>query len=198
MRFSRFLSLLAYRMLGNIRGKPAGEVIAPSRVGCWMQKANLPVASVRNEVQNREGTRHRKAGDAMSASSNLREISSKGSSIGDGFARASKPSDSETPMPTVFPGTDRVNPASVFAAPGYTSPAPVSTATAALSLWLSAACLVIFPLGLIFTLVLGALSFFHARRNEGVGARPALGGIVISLVGMLLWGACAGLLYVQG
>lgn len=92
------------------------------------------------------------------------------------------------PAPTAFPGTEDVDPARVFATPGYTGPQPPSTAMAQTALWLAVPGLVL-PIFLPLAVILAGVALLRARRTRHAGHHTALAALIVSLVGILLWGA---------
>lgn len=89
-------------------------------------------------------------------------------------------------LPTPFPGTEYVDPAQVFAGPGYTSPPEPTHRLASVALILATLGVVIAPL-LVISLILAALALLPAVDREGVGAHTALAALVVSLAGVGAW-----------
>ncbi|MCI1662026.1 MAG: hypothetical protein LKI27_03890 [Actinomyces sp.] len=90
--------------------------------------------------------------------------------------------------PLPFPGTDQVDPARVFRASGYTSPAPSRNGVAQVALWLSVAFLVPLPPLLAVSAALGGIAWIRAGGRGGAGLRAARGAVAISASGIALWG----------
>lgn len=91
------------------------------------------------------------------------------------------------PGAAIFPGTEQVDPARVFATPGYTSPPPPTNAMAQVALWLSVPLLFAGPF-LLVSAILGAVSLARSSGMHGAGRRAAAGALAISVVGLVLWG----------
>ena len=98
----------------------------------------------------------------------------------------SQVAESEEFSPENFPDLNRVDPAVVFAGPGYTSmPMPVNgVATAAL--WISVPAVILAPLA-ILSLMLGIAGLMLSQARFGVGQREAIAAMVISALTILLW-----------
>lgn len=101
----------------------------------------------------------------------------------------------------VFPGTQNIDPAMVFSAPGYNAPRHNSNTAATIGLWMAALSLLAFPLT-IFALILSIAGLITSFSRGGRGRHEAVAGLVVSgiviisiclVVGIFVIGFTAGL-----
>ncbi|MDU1351119.1 MAG: hypothetical protein E6943_00135 [Actinomyces sp.] len=101
----------------------------------------------------------------------------------------------------VFPGTQDIDPAMVFSAPGYNAPRHNSNTAATIGLWMAALSLLAFPLT-IFALILSIAGLITSFSRGGRGRHEAVAGLVVSgiviisiclVVGIFVIGFTAGL-----
>jgi len=84
-----------------------------------------------------------------------------------------------------FPGTEEVNPAEVFAGPGYTSPAPPSSTWARIAV--IAAVLGVVPGISLLAVVAGHLALREIGRSHMSGRGAALAGLALGYIGVAVW-----------
>lgn len=88
----------------------------------------------------------------------------------------------------VFPGSECVPVEEVFEGLGYTSPKDVANKVATVSLWLSVVGLLLIVVQPI-SFTLGLVGYARSRRSpDNVGHRESLAAIVLSVLGVSLWG----------
>lgn len=85
----------------------------------------------------------------------------------------------------VFPGSEDVDPAQVFAGPGYTSPKPPSTALAQVALWLCVGGIFL-PFLLPVATLLSVIALVRSSGQKGAVRHTALSALVVSLVAIIL------------
>ena len=87
----------------------------------------------------------------------------------------------------VFPGTERVDAAAVFAMGGYTAPKPIANPVATVALWLSVLAMPLLGLFCPVTLVLGVVGLARSSGLPGrVGRHESAAALVLS-GGALAW-----------
>lgn len=92
-------------------------------------------------------------------------------------------------VPFVFPGTERVNPAEVFAGPGYTSPRPAQSTWARISI--IAAVLGLVPGISVLAVVAGHLALRETASEYVSGRGMALAGLALGYIGVTVWALIA-------
>ncbi|MDX5399591.1 MAG: DUF4190 domain-containing protein [Actinomycetes bacterium] len=87
-------------------------------------------------------------------------------------------------VPFVFPGTERVSPAEVFAGPGYTSPRPAQSTWARIAI--VAAVFGLVPGISVLAVVAGHVAL--RETSEYVSGRGmALAGLALGYIGITVW-----------
>lgn len=104
----------------------------------------------------------------------------------DSFATAPRTVGEAELVTSPFPGTEDVDPATVFRGPGYTSPLPPTNGLSTTALWLTVVGVFLPPL-LVVSGLLGAIGLARAPRLHRVGARQGGAALAISLVLIALW-----------
>lgn len=89
------------------------------------------------------------------------------------------------PAGFTFPGTEEVDPARVFAGPGYTSPRPPFSTWARVAV--VAAVLGVFPGISLLAVVAGHLALRETTRTRASGRGMALAGLALGYIGVSLW-----------
>ncbi len=89
------------------------------------------------------------------------------------------------PAPFAFPGTEEVDPAEVFAGPGYTSPRPRTSTWARVAI--IAAVLGVIPGISLVAVVTGHVALGETSRGRIAGRGMALAGLALGYIGVTLW-----------
>lgn len=97
---------------------------------------------------------------------------------------ASSPGGAET-TPFAFPGTERVNPAEVFAGPGYTSPRPAQSTWARIAI--VAAVFGLVPGISVLAVVAGHVALRETASEYVSGRGMALAGLALGYIGVTVW-----------
>lgn len=84
-----------------------------------------------------------------------------------------------------FPGTEAINPAEVFAGPGYTSPRPPASVLARVAV--VAAVFGFIPGVSVIACVTGHLALREIERSPRSGRGLALAGLTIGYIQVVLW-----------
>lgn len=105
--------------------------------------------------------------------------------VGADYLRSSQPQQTSAPAPFVFPGTEEVDPAYVFAGPGYRSPTPPASFAARLALVL--AILGVIPGVSIGAVALGHYAMYETSRSRKSGRGTAITGLAIGYMGLTIW-----------
>lgn len=87
--------------------------------------------------------------------------------------------------PFVFPGTEEVDPAVVFAGPGYTSPRPPASTWARVAV--VAAVLGVVPGISLIAVVTGHIALRETTRTRVSGRGMALAGLALGYIGAVVW-----------
>lgn len=85
-----------------------------------------------------------------------------------------------------FPGLEHLNPAAIFAGPGYTAPLPRRSAWGRASVVLAAVGLVAFFL-LPFALIAGIVGMSQTADGTTAGRSAARAGLTLSIMGTVVW-----------
>lgn len=88
-----------------------------------------------------------------------------------------------SPLP--FPGTEHVNPAEVFAGPGYNSPRPLTSLLARVSI-VAAVCGMI-PGASLVACIAGHLALREINASPRSGRGLAQAGLTLGYIGVTLW-----------
>lgn len=112
-----------------------------------------------------------------------------GPHAGDGYWRATsgRLGNTDTWATQAFPGTENVDPAVVFAQPGYTSMPMPSNGVARIALWMAPGSLLL-PILANLSLILGIVGWIRSVSLGGAGRRESLGAIALSLTMIVLTG----------
>lgn len=84
-----------------------------------------------------------------------------------------------------FPGTERVDPAEVFAGPGYTSPRPAQSTWARVAI--IAAVLGLVPGISVLAVVAGHVALRETASEYVSGRGMALAGLALGYIGVTVW-----------
>lgn len=87
--------------------------------------------------------------------------------------------------PYVFPGTEEVDPAYVFAGPGYRSPTPPYSLASRISLAL--AVLGVLPGISLGAIAAGHYALYETSRSHKSGRGVAVAGLALGYMGLVVW-----------